>query len=365
VGVFAGPDINENGLVLAIDAANPKGYDNYENLLRYSEDFSTSSWVKQNGFSITSNTAIAPDGTLTADTASRINLSAEYLYQAYGGAGTFTLSCWVRAVTGTTTFLMSSYNSTDGSQGSGTFTATTTWQRFSHTATVTTANNWYPCVPLVSGAQLYIWGAQLEKGSSVTDYYPTTGTAKNRGTTWADLSGRGNNGTLVNGVGYNGSNLGSLSFDGVDDYVNCGNPSISVGKITVSAWVKISTLNITQHIVDSSSNSWHLAVLSNNRPYLWNDSTYHQSSQVLLSNTWYMLTGVQSSTSDIYVNGVLSQSISDNRNVTTNNVNIGRWQTAPSRPFSGNIAQVSIYNRALTAEEIQQNFNATRGRFGL
>ena len=190
-------------------------------------------------------------------------------------------------------------------------------------------------------------------------------TSYNGGTTWTDLSGRGNNGTLVNGVGYNGSNGGSLSFDGVNDYVNCGNPSISVGKITVSAWVKISTLNITQHIVDSSSNSWHLAVLGTNRPYLWNGSTYHQSSQVLLSNTWYMLTGVQSSTSDIYVNGVLSQSISDNRNVTTNNVNIGRWQTAPSRPFSGNIAQVSIYNRALTASEVKQNFNATRGRFGV
>ena len=190
-------------------------------------------------------------------------------------------------------------------------------------------------------------------------------TSYNGGTTWTDLSGRGNNGTLVNGVGYNGSNGGSLSFDGVNDYVNCGNPSISVGKITVSAWVKISTLNITQHIVDSSSNSWHLAVLGTNRPYLWNDSTYHQSSQVLLSNTWYMLTGVQSSTSDIYVNGVLSQSISDNRNVTTNNVNIGRWQSNGLRLFNGNIAQVSIYNRALTAEEIQQNFNALRGRFGI
>jgi len=190
-------------------------------------------------------------------------------------------------------------------------------------------------------------------------------TSYNGGTTWTDLSGRGNNGTLVNGVGYNGSNGGSLSFDGVNDYVNCGNPSISVGKITVSAWVKISTLNITQHIVDSSSNSWHLAVLGTNRPYLWNDSTYHQSSQVLLSNTWYMLTGVQSSTSDIYVNGVLSQSISDNRNVTTNNVNIGRWQSNGLRLFNGNIAQVSIYNRALTAEEIQQNFQALKGRFNI
>jgi hypothetical protein len=40
------------------------------------------------------------------------------------------------------------------------------------------------------------------------------------GTTWTDLSGNGNNGTLVNGVGYSGDNLGSLSFDGVNDYYN-------------------------------------------------------------------------------------------------------------------------------------------------
>ena len=40
------------------------------------------------------------------------------------------------------------------------------------------------------------------------------------GTTWTDLSGNGNNGTLVNGVGYNSDNGGSLSFDGVNDYVS-------------------------------------------------------------------------------------------------------------------------------------------------
>ena len=43
------------------------------------------------------------------------------------------------------------------------------------------------------------------------------------GNTWYDLSGNGNNGTLVNGVGYNSGNLGSLVFGGVDDYVNCEN----------------------------------------------------------------------------------------------------------------------------------------------
>jgi hypothetical protein len=153
-----------------------------------------------------------------------------------------------------------------------------------------------------------------------------------------------------------------LSFDGVDDYINCGTLATG-GKITVNAWINISSSRF-QHIVDSSSNSWHLAILDNNRPYFWNGSTYHQSAQPLSNNTWYMITGVQGSTLDIYINGVLSQSIASNVNISTNNVNIGRYQSG-SRQYNGKISNVSIYDRALTASEIKQNFEATRSRYGI
>ena len=185
------------------------------------------------------------------------------------------------------------------------------------------------------------------------------------GTTWYDRSRYKKHGTLTNGPTFDSSNGGSIVFDGADDYVDCG--SITTGeKITVNAWVKITTGGTYQHIVDSSSNSWHLAILNDNRPYFWNGSNYHTETQVLSTSTWYMLTGVQGSTLDIYVNGVLSQSIADNRNVTTNNVNIGRWQSYYGpRPFIGNISQVSIYNRTLTSSEIQQNYNVMKGRYNL
>ena len=201
-------------------------------------------------------------------------------------------------------------------------------------------------------------GLVLNLDVGVSSSYPGSGT------TWTDLSGNGNTGTLTNGPTYSSSNGGSIVFDGVDDYVNCGTPSISVGKITVNAWVKINAGSLFQHIVDSASASWHLAILDDNRPYFWNGSTYHQSAQILSISTWYMLTGVQGSTLDIFVNGVLSQSLATNVNVTTNNVIIGDYQ-GNSRPFNGNISQVSIYNRALTASEISQNFNVTKSRFGL
>ena len=184
------------------------------------------------------------------------------------------------------------------------------------------------------------------------------------GTTWTDLSGNGNTGTLVNGPTYSSANGGSIVFDGGDDYVNCGTPSISVGKITVNAWIKMNAGSIFQHIVDSQFISWHLAILGGNRPYFWNGSTYHTAAPILTVGQWYMLTGVQGTTLDIYINGVLGQSLASNLNVTTNNVIIGAYQSA-SRPFNGNISQALIYNRALSATEISQNFNATRSRFGI
>jgi len=183
------------------------------------------------------------------------------------------------------------------------------------------------------------------------------------GTTWTDLSGLSNNGTLVNGPTYSSANGGSIVFDGLNDYVNCGNPSISIGKITVNAWVKITTGSVFQHIVDSGSDSWHLAILNDNRPYFYNGSTYHTAAPILEVNKWYLITGVQGATLDIYINGVLGQSIATNANVTTNNLSVGRWQSG-SRPLNGNIAQVLINNIALSQAEILQFFNATKAKYG-
>ena len=157
------------------------------------------------------------------------------------------------------------------------------------------------------------------------------------GTTWSDLAGN-NDATLTNGPTFDSGNSGSFVFDGIDDYADSGNPSISDGKLTVNAWIKISAGSIYQHIVDSSSNSWHLAILNTNKPYFYNGSTFHTAALTLTVGEWYMLTGVQGTTLDVYVNGGLSQSIASNVNVTTNNVYIGRWQSPNPRPYAGSIA---------------------------
>lgn len=177
------------------------------------------------------------------------------------------------------------------------------------------------------------------------------------GETLRDVSGNGNHGTLTGmdtATDWVATSKGlALDFDGFDDYVDCGRPSMGVGKLTVNAWIKLNAGNIFQHLVDSSSNSWHLALLNNNKPYFYNGATLHTLTETLSTNTWYMITGVQGSTLDLHVNGVLSQSISSNVNLTTNNIHIGRWQNG-GRNFNGRMANISIYNRALSPTEIKQ-----------
>ena len=63
----------------------------------------------------------------------------------------------------------------------------------------------------------------------------------NTGNTWTDMSGLGNNGTLVGGAAYNSGNSGTFSFDGVNDCVNCGNAaSLDIRRtMTLEAWFKV------------------------------------------------------------------------------------------------------------------------------
>jgi len=154
-----------------------------------------------------------------------------------------------------------------------------------------------------------------------------------------------------------------MTFDGTDDYLDCGNIGISSSKVTFAAWIKFSGSS-TEHIIDASDNACHLAILSGNKPYFYNGSTYHTDADTITSGAWYYLTGVQSDTNDIYINGVLSSSKNSDRNISVSNVNIGRWQNG-GRYFNGDIASVQIYNRALTSTEVLQNFNAIKLRFGI
>ena len=211
-----------------------------------------------------------------------------------------------------------------------------------------------------------------------TKSYPGSGTA------WTDLSGRGNNGTLTNGPTYSSSDGGSLVFDGVNDYVDCG-PASQIGSsltgLTVSVWYKVGA-NRTEIIAENgtsyNTNTFYIAQEngSNLSFEIANPSGQYQriyGTSSYTIGTWYNFVGVWTSGASLlaYVNGKdTSQSLLNPHgnltSVRSGNSNLFIAQRpGGSLSSTGTISNISIYNRALTASEIQQNFNATRSRYSI
>jgi hypothetical protein len=212
--------------------------------------------------------------------------------------------------------------------------------------------------------------------------YPGTGNV------WTDLSGNGNNGTLVNGPTFNSDNLGSIQFDGIDDYStlptnllihDTGNP------FTFSIWFKTSSTGIIlgQQNTSTPNNAGSyvpgIYVGTNGLLYtscFWGGSIANQSvsSSSVNNNNWNNITVSFLSGSQIsYLNGTAYTTLTKTQTNYSSTyyyfLGTGRgvsWTSFPTSPyFNGRISNIFYYNRALSAEEVLQNFNATKGRYGL
>jgi hypothetical protein len=195
------------------------------------------------------------------------------------------------------------------------------------------------------------------------------------GTTWTDMSGNGNNGTLTNSPTLSSANGGAIVLDGVDDYVDLGANKVN-SSFTFSTWAKPTSTAGTQLILaqgNSENGSYqYLAFRSNLIQFSTDGSiTFAESNTSPSANTWYSIVGVYNSAisnkNTLYVNSVLQSTFStSSANFLGNLTMIGRSTFgAGSAWFNGNIASVQIYNRALSASEIAQNYNAQKSRFGL
>jgi hypothetical protein len=228
-------------------------------------------------------------------------------------------------------------------------------------------------VGVYGGPEIVESGLVLALDAANSKSYPGSGT------TWTDLSGNGNNGTLVNGPTYSSTNGGSFSFDGSNDYVDCGNnSSLSVGNnITANAWFYINSTASYQVILGKVAGDfslgWEMVNSSGTFRLIFRPSATQINLSVgsLSVGKWYMGTlTYDNTTARLYLNGVQTGSTTTGGPVTLNStqiLTIGRRDPAASGAayFNGNIAQTTIYNRALSATEIQQNFNATRSRFSI
>ena len=233
----------------------------------------------------------------------------------------------------------------------------------------------YPGLPAATGGTItYLNGYTIHTFTSSGTFTPYL---------WNDVSGNGNNGTLVNGVTFNSYQSGRyFDFDGTDDHVLY--PSLlNVGNtFTVNFWIK-------------PTSKTRQTIFSNGYPYqpnkgffitcpgnvateffisLGNDQKYTTSNiGALTTGTWQMVTVRVNGASELmklYVNSIeTSYQAQMDANITVQ-YNTGVFVTGINNSFSGDVLEsdigvLQIYNRALSQTEITQNFNAQKDRFGL
>ena len=209
-------------------------------------------------------------------------------------------------------------------------------------------------------------------------------------TVWNDISRSGINGTLTNGPTFDSANGGSIVFEGVNDYILAPNISSPVGvsDFSIECWVNLSSLPLSNpRIVTLGSdfdNYFNLATYGGNSPgtydIFWFEvkkgGTFYggffnvNASRKYVTDKWYHLVGTFVNSSNLpsfYINGesVSGSGVIGGAPNVFNTLLIGNNSTVSPITFNGLIQQVKYYNRALSSQQVLQNYNATKTRFGL
>jgi hypothetical protein len=219
------------------------------------------------------------------------------------------------------------------------------------------------------GENIITNGLVLNLDAANKDSYPGTGT------TWTDLSGGGYNGTLQNGPTFlSNVNGGIFSFDGTDDYVTTSNTGMltnGTGNFSYGVWVNFQGKPTFGTIFENGLYTAGILI----RYYgpadgiqIYAQNAYYGVYSLTPSlNTWYYLSFVRNGNFlDFYVNGIYQTALGFTANIFYDpNLFIGTSQHATWQTFNGYIPVAQIYNRALSATEVLQNYNAQKTRFGL
>ena len=201
------------------------------------------------------------------------------------------------------------------------------------------------------------------------------------GTTWRDLSGNSKNGT-TSGATYVSQNCGVFNFDGINDTISfgTGNTFFPLTSFTIDLWTQskgtVPTTGTTPGLfgftygIRAYFDLTNRVVLSISSGSSSQNLTYTHNTNIRDDGSWNNIVFQATPTNSyIYLNGELKAS----RSLTwlgdtiwpTNTWNLGRDNNNSTQFFTGSIASYKMYNAALTLSQIQQNFNAMRGRFGI
>ena len=192
------------------------------------------------------------------------------------------------------------------------------------------------------------------------------------GNNWIDISTAGKTGTLISSPVYNANNSGSFIFNGVN-YVSVAG-SNTVTEATFIVWMKRSgTQQAYAGLIYSrvSFTGLDFDINGLNLGYNWNNdaNAYNFASNLSPQDgTWCMCALSVSPTSATFYlcqsSGIrTATNTTSHASITISTVLVA--QEISFRPFTGNISVAQMYNRALSAAEVSQNFNALRGRYGI
>jgi len=244
---------------------------------------------------------------------------------------------------------------------------------------------------MYTGANIVRSGLVLALDAANTKSYPGSGT------TWSDVSGNNNTGTLTNGPTFNFANGGSIVFDGTNDYVNMPSSFLSATSLTYQfnmLFSSVTTQSVFLGYGDGTANytcNCRIGSSTDTAPSAGNcritirvaDTTNSVNNTIISTtnlsvNTIYNIAIVfLPSSYKIYINGI------EDTVTAILGLNNGKWarngagagtigtigavnfNNALSNYLVGNIYTTQIHNRALSATEILQNYNALKSRFNL
>jgi hypothetical protein len=404
MSVSVGTSIVTSNLLLEFDPANVKSYQ--ENLMLYSQDVTQSSWGR-NAVTVTSG-FIAPDGTSTAqrfyeDATNNFHLLSQSISCT---ATTYTVSVYVKAGERTKGYIQIlnannvyvDFDLTTGTYITGGLTAQTTsktmtyvgngWYRVSATGPMAAAAaTVYLVILNASGTAVYtgdnssgmfMWGAQVNLGN-LSPYTPTTTAAVSQ--TIFDLLGNGYTSTSYNSPTFSSVGNSSISLNGTNQSFSITKPNPNGGgQISLDMWIYLNSISTTPVIIHKGSHFVFVIYTTNTYSYA-DSSNYNFGNYGSRTATGIGKTGVWkhivvtkdiSSVVRVYLNGSLADTspvFGSGISQTTSTLWIGGYSDTDTNPsvnmINGYVGPYKIYNIALTADQVTQNFNATRSRFGI
>lgn len=220
------------------------------------------------------------------------------------------------------------------------------------------------------GPKIVTDGLVLCLDAGNTKSYPRSGTI------WRDISGRGNNGTLTNGAIFSNTNGGSIAFDGSNDFILIPDNNVfdfGTGDFAVEIWANFNTLSGSPTLFlfrtyFTGNNGFLFYVTSAGALSIYTTGLFSESVASVRINRWQHLVFTRiAGISYLYNNTVIRDSRAFTFNISVNNsVVIGLDTQFGTDPLGGRVSSARVYSgKGLTANEVLQNYNATKGRFNL